>query len=111
MLFARLFVIGMESLEPSERESMEKLLEETYARLRDPATDTVNVKELKAYLYFSNGHTFNPTAYKIVSDLEQEHVATLTAEEYKNLFMCRAMDMESEPTIEFVCLVIRDRDG
>ncbi len=80
------------------------LIEEMYRLLKDPKQDFVNVKELKAYLYYSDLYKKNPMAYKMVSDLEKDAATGLSLADFKALLLGAKLGADP-PTIEQLCMV------
>ena len=95
----------MEKLSAEEVKSVDSLLNEIYGVLKNPTTNTVSVKELKAIFYYSELHTKNPLAYKAISDLEQDPTTILTLPEFKKVVMGGDLAVHQPPSIEQLCMV------
>ena len=97
-----------ENLSSEERKKIEGLVDEMFGLLKDTKTGEVNIKELKAFLYYSNLHTKNPLGYKAISDREEEGKPELglTEKEFKDLIMGNNFSNEKEPSLEEICLVL-----
>ena len=98
---------AMERLSGPEKTAVDGLLTELFEQLKDTKQNVVFVKELKAYMYYSDLHTKNPLAYKVISDLELDPSTKLSAADFKKVFLGSELDSESLPTIEQLCMVKR----
>ena len=98
---------GIEKLNAQEKTAVDNLLGELFTLLKEPKQDAVSVKELKAYMYFSELHTKNPLAYKVISDLEIDPSTKLTLADFKKVFLGSELEAESPPSIEQLCMVKR----
>ena len=97
-----------EDLSQEEREKVEDLVNEMFELLKDPKFGHVNIKELKAFLYYSKLHTKNPLGYKAISDHEDKDKPELgfSKEEFKNLIMGTNLLNKEPPSLEELCLVL-----
>ena len=98
-----------EKLKQEESIEIESLLDEMYKILKDPKQDAVNVKELKAYMYYSQLHEKHPLAYKVISDLEQDATTKLSLAEFRKVFLGTGFNEPAPPSIQQLCMVQKMR--
>ena len=94
-----------EELSPSEVSAAEGLLNQVYSNVKEEKTGSVNVKQLKALLYYSDIYKSYPLAYKAISDLEVDPTTTINLEDFNSLALGKNFTDSQPPSIEDLCLV------
>ena len=93
-----------EELKPDQITSATGLVKEVFDSLSH--NGKINVKEVKAIMYYLKLFTEFPLPYKAFSDLEADANTELSLAEFTNHFIGAKFSPPTPPTIEQLCIVI-----